>query len=431
MALLLDEGAMIGSALSKLAKSSAVDAMVLRGAIVAVNFAVMIGLAAVMGLRAFGALVVIWGLAMVASTALSVGAPLLLLRRLTDGGGLSPKTLVTQVMVLPLVIAVPAFFVLDALVPGLPWIAILSAGLVINLATCLASIMRALGSMHASMALRDAAPHVALGLAGVSMLGSQAPMMVMQTVIWLGVCSALAAMWCVRHPRWGELIKPDGVNERIAWSLWGTSVLGMGLAQIDIVVGGSFLSAEQIGLYAVLRRVANLVALPVSVATWVSAGPVSAAHGAGDKNGLREASSKGSLIALIPGFFLFCLALAALPILDFVIGQATGAQGRWLFVILLMGALIQVVFASSFTVATLCGHAHFAAGTRLISITSYLTALWLLGPVVIGPIANGGLYVGATALGSIILWALIQQRLHVDTSACVLLSRQEGRWKLS
>lgn len=422
---------MIGSVLPKFAKASAAGTMVLRGGIVALNFALMIGLATLMGLSAFGELAVMWGLALVVSTVLSFGSPLMLLRSLTDGGGLHPNTLFTQVMVLPVALAIGAFVVLNALFPALPWVAILSVGLGINLIACLASIMRALGSVQASMALRDAGPPVALALAAIAALGSQAPLILMHCVIWLGTMGMFAGVWCVRHARWDDLIKTDGTRGGIAWPLWGTSVLGMGLAQIDIIIGGSILSSEQIGLFVVLRRVANLVALPVSVATWVSAGPVSAAHGADNLDDLRRASAAGSQIAFIPGVILFGLALAVLPVLHLAIGETIDAQGRWVFLTLLFGGLIQVVFAASFTVATLCGQAHLAAMSRLISIFLYLCTVWVIDPALIGPLENALIYVGATSLGIVVLWWQIRKKLQVETSALVLLQQREGRWKLS
>ncbi|WP_341366843.1 hypothetical protein [Yoonia sp. BS5-3] len=400
--------------------------LALRGGIVGLNFVIMIGLAAYLGLDAFGALAVAWGLALVAGTVLSLGGPLMLLRHLTDGGGLSSQVVILQVMVLPFLLAAIAYPLLEAVFPGSPWLAILLAGLGINLVTCLASIMRALGSLQLSMALRDAGPQLALGQAVV--FGAHTgDMVLIYTLFWLGLFAALAGFWCVRHPRFNSLIKPRGKAADIAWSLWGTAVLGTGLAQVDIIAAAHLLSPEEVGLYALLRRLANLVALPVSVATWVSAAPVSAAFGARDIRQLQHASAKGSQIAFLPSLILFAAGCAVLPLSSWILEDAAGV----LALILLIGALVQAIFASSYTVATLCAQAHWAAGARLLSIGLYLILAFHLGASAIGPIQNALLYVGAISAGSLGLWVVIWWQMGVDTSVMVLMREKGAVWRLS
>ena len=65
------------------AKQYAMGTLALRGGIVGINFAIMIGLAGFLGLDAFGTLAVTWGLALMVATVLSLGGPLMLLRHLT------------------------------------------------------------------------------------------------------------------------------------------------------------------------------------------------------------------------------------------------------------------------------------------------------------------------------------------------------------
>ncbi len=411
--------------LTKFAQQHAVGAMALRAAIVGLNFAVMIGLAAYLGLAAFGALAVVWGLALVAATVLSLGGPLMLLRHLTDGRGVSSLAIILQVMLAPLVLAGLAYPVLCAVFPDLPWLPILAMGLGINLVTCLASIMRALGSLQMSMALRDAGPQVALGLGVLTSPYLIDGAILIQGLFWLGLLAVAAAAWCVHHPGFDGLIRPRGEPAGVAWSLWGTAILGMGLAQVDIIAAGHLLTPEQVGIYALLRRIANLVALPISVATWVSAAPVSAAFGAGNHVQLQRASVKGSRIAFVPALVLFCIGLVALPMIT------DSIQGRWVFIVLLTGALVQAVFASSFTVATLCAQAHLAALTRLSSILIYVTAVWIIGAAVLGPVGNALIYVGAISLGSFGLWLAVWQRMGLDTSAFVGLRRRGIVWRHS
>lgn len=421
---------MVVNTLSRIAAASAWRILALRGAIVAANFGVMIGLAAVMGLAAFGQLAVIWGLAMIASTALSGGAPLVLLRHLNDGQGMSGVSILRHVVLRPIVLAIIGFGVLHLIFPTIDWAAVLLGGLSIHLATCLASIMRALGNVQASMALRDAAPSLGLGFAGFLALGAPAgTILLLAAAIVLIICGG-AFLWCLRQSAWRKLLRASKGPDQIAWSLWGTALLGMGLAQVDIVVAGALLPAEQVGLYAVLRRVANLVALPVSVATWVSAKPISAAFGATDQGALSRASAKGSQIAFVPGLLLFAVVLAALPMFDLILGQSLDALARWTFVILAAGALIQVVFASSMTVATLCGQASRAAMSRAMSIFAYLTVIGIWGAGQ-GIAFHALAYAAAMTGGTLFLWARLRRSLGIDTSAAILWPGSGGSWRMS
>ncbi|PRY78174.1 hypothetical protein CLV80_104138 [Yoonia maritima] len=407
---------MVTTQISKIITMQALGPMVLRGAIVGINFAVMIGLATVLGLAAFGELALIWGAALVAAPIISVGAPLLMLRALTDGDGMSVKAVMLQVIIVPAALAVLSGTVAIAIWPTLPWFSILLCAFWINFASCLASAMRALGSVNLSMALRDCGPQIALAIAAMFMRDGQ---ILVLAAFCIGCIALPLSIWAFRSADRLNIIGRHHASPVPSVSLWGTSVLGVGLAQIDIIVGGALLSPTQIGLYAVLRRVANLVALPVSVATWVSANDVSKSYGAGDTIMLQRASRGGSQIAFFAGLILFLCGLCSLA--------WVAPDGQFVFFILLCCAFIQVVFASGLTVATLCGLAKFAALTRGFSILVYSGC----AAFVVGPVSNAGAYLLATSLGSLALWAIVRQQRHIDTSAWSLRSRPEAQWKPS
>ncbi|MFG5383181.1 lipopolysaccharide biosynthesis protein [Yoonia sp. R2-816] len=418
---------MTASVFKGLTKGSAAPAMLLRAGIVAVNFAVMLGLAALLGLADFGRLAVIWGLALVFSSIIAAGAPLLLLQALSDGGRLTGRALAQHVIVYPLVLVAIGLIALPALFATLPWVPIFVAAFGIHLVSCLASIMRALGSVHVSMALRDAGPQLALGMGAILAMGHSNVLEI--TAVVLAVVAGLAAIWCWRQPAWPTIIHRSGRAARMPFGLWGTSVLGMALAQVDIIIGGAFLTDGQTGLYALLRRITNLVALPVSVATWVTSVPVAAAHGKGDRARLAHASANGSRIALIPGLVLCAVALAGLATTQLPGLRVWGAEGDLVFLILLAGALVQVGFAATFTVATLCGLAHFAAIARLGSIIAYLGLVGLIP--VFSPVTNAAAYAMAMALGSVGLWVIVLRRLGIDTSFFALITARTASWRPS
>ena len=394
----------------QLIKSFAGPTLILRVGVVGGNFAVMLGLAWGLGLAAFGDLMVLWGIAMVAGTVLSVGAPLLILRVMGDGTGLRPDGLLRQGVIYPGGLALAALCVLPVLVPGVVWWAVIPTGLAVNALSCLASMMRALGSVQFSMALRDGVPQLALGAAACIAPEGPAAILMTAAALMFGM-AGLALFWSLEHPRIGAYLRAAGDRGAVNIGLWANAVLGTVAAQIDIILGGSLMRPEQIGLYALVRRLANLVALPVSVATWVSAGPVAAAFGTGDRAALRLASAQGSRIALLPGVALFVGGLLVLSVWPALRGAEV------LVVILLVGAFIQVVLASGMTIATLCGLERYALSARLVSIAVYLGCALIAGQTATG---NALAYVAGIIAGGGLLWWLVWRRLGIDTSALVL-----------
>lgn len=418
---------MLGTKLFQLARQSAAQTMGLRVAVVGFNLTTMLGLAGLLGFETFGQLSVLWGASLVAGTVLSIGGPVILLRMLTDGEGLRGRDICKLSVLYPAVLALLVGLVVAAVLPDWPWAAILSAGLGANALGCVASVMRALGSIQVSMVVRDAGPQMALGFASVLSLGARADAVLMTCAVLMGVLASAGVLWAWRQGRM-DAILTTRARAFGCMALWANSVLGMIVAQIDLIVGGAVISAEQLGVYAVLRRLANLVALPVSVATWVSAPAVSSAHGARDANGLNRASAQGSKIAMLPGVVLCAVGFMALPVLPFIIPQPTGTAG--VMAVLLLGAMGQVVFASSFTVATLCDMPAAAMRARLLMIALYLLWFQWWGPE-LTLLSNAFGYATALTLGGVALWWTVKRQLGVDTSCAVLLNTKGGRWKIS
>lgn len=403
--------------------------MGLRVGIVGANFLVMLGLAAWLGLETFGQLAVLWGAGLVAGTLVSLGGPVILLRVLTDGQGLRAADIFRVAVLYPAALALGAWGCGTLIWPAMPWLAITGVGFCVNLLGCLGSIMRALGSVHLSMALRDAGPQVALGVAALLLPDTGAAGILLLCALVMAGFAAVGVLWAIPRMQ-GTQVLARLHRPYLSLSLWATSVTGMVVAQMDLIVGGAVISGEALGIYALLRRVANLVALPVSVATWVSGPAVSAAKGAGDITALARASARGSQIAILPGLVLFGMALLALLVLPYMLAQTAGAVPQFIFGVLLLGALGQVVLASSFTVATLCGLQRCALAARLLMTGLYLAWFAWWGAELTA-LTNALGYVGALSLGGLALWWAVWRKLGIDTSAMVLWRGKEGQWRTS
>ena len=420
---------MLRSKLIGLVSQSAPQTLGLRAGIVGVNFAVMLGLAGLLGFETFGRLAGLWAAALVTGTVLSLGGPLILLRLLTDGQGMRASDICKVAAIYPSLLSIIIFASATVLWSDWPWGAIVMAGFFANLLGCVASVMRALGSVQASMALRDAGPQVALGCAGLLASGAGAPTILTLSAGTMAFLALGSILW-VWHHRELQQIFARAARPFWSGSLWASSVLGMIVTQIDLIVGGAVISAEQLGLYAVLRRVANLVALPVTVATWVSAPAISAAYGAGDTAGLAAASATGSRIAMLPGLALFAVGTVVIPLLPLLLPVQIGQGLHVILAILLLGALGQVFFASSFSLATLCGLAGLAMVARLLMVLLYLLWFHWWGDALTAT-SNAVGYVAALTVGGGALWAMVRRQLGVDTSAMVLLRKRRWVWKTS
>ena len=416
-------------ALQSLAQSSAAGTLAIRGSIVGANFCVMLWLTLSLGLATFGALVLLWGAALVIGTVVSGGGPLILLRRLSSGNGMWIRQLAGLVVFFPATLCVLGWLFVQALWPDPRWAAVFAVAYCVNTLCCLASIMRALGSVQVSMVLRDAGPFSALGLAAVLAPDDNVLFLLWGAVGLMTLVALVAAGWCISN---SARLGPPQPPSRVcwSWSLWGTSILGMILAQIDLIVGGAFMGTEALGLYALLRRIANVVALPVSVATWVSASPIAAAYDRGDDVGLRQASARGSQIAWYPALVICAVCICGLVVAAMLPSLTITAQIAVSFGILLSGALVQAFLASGFTVATLSDHATLSASARALTVLFYLSIAAVVG-VTMTPVSNALCYTFAMCLGSGVVWLVLRRDLGVDTSACVLWRREVPAWRTS
>ena len=404
--------------MAKFAQMPAVIAMVTRSGAVGVNFAVIAGLAAGLGFDDFGRVVLVWSGATVCAPCIGAGVPLILLDAVSKRHGLHRGVILRMIFVWPAILGASAYCLLSSVWPGYPWGAMISAGYCINFLTCLASIMRALGSVILSMVLRDACPHVALGFA--AMTGSVDLILPLACAAMVGMGGG-ALWWLWLHPDRQVLLSGADISRKFAVSFWGTSVLGVVVSQVDIIFGGSFLSPAQLGVYALLRRISNLVALPISVATWVTAGAVATSHANADNRALQTAIRNASIIAFFPGAALFAVAIA----ISLWLAPDASVTGF----VLLAGAFIQIIFTATFTVATLCECAHFAMMSRLLSVMAY--GLIVIVGTIDTALSNAVAYIVAIAAGQLVLWHLLRTRLGVDTSVWVLWRGRGAKWSLS
>ncbi|SFS01599.1 lipopolysaccharide biosynthesis protein [Yoonia litorea] len=401
----------------------AASLLALRAGIIGINLAVMVSLAWWLGLANFGELVHLWAIALIGTTIVGAGAPLIILRMAPDD---LHQQFLAVCFVTPALLCIIGWVVMSSLFPNTDWGAVLTLAFALHLLQCLAAAMRVTGDAVFSMALRDGLPVVVLLFA--ALLSESADIAILFTALMLlgfGV-SALCVVYGIQGAKGGSSADRDP-----RFQLWLSSVLGMAQGQIDLVLAGALLPPEIFGGYALLRRLSNVVALPVSVATWATAPQVAEALRQGDRTALQSASSTGSQIAWFPALGICLLCLCGLG-LGWAADVSILTDGGWLMAcVMLLGAVMHSYWAASYTVANLAPSPSDGVRARAMSLVIYGGGV-ALGGAALSALGHAVVFAAATGLSSLFLWHRLNRLYGVDTSAGALWARKkEIAWRMS
>jgi O-antigen/teichoic acid export membrane protein len=326
-------------------------------------------------------------------------------------------------VVAPLAIAAVLGTVVLVLPDSAGFRAVLFLALALGWVQNVASVLRVWGHVALSMLLRDGLPLIALG--SVALWPASAELLILRAaaVLWLTGLAALA--YGVLRTRSEDQVEAVDAHQG---HLWLSSVLGMGQAQVDLVVAGLFLAPEVFGLYALMRRVVNLVAVPVSVAAWTSAGPISAAFSQKDRAALARAAAEAAAVAWYPALGLAACGLLVAGVAAVMGHPLATPEAFAIFLLLLVGALLQAYWAATYPLANLGPATGLAVTARALSLAGYGAAA-VLGGAEMGAAGHALAFTVAMSLGSWHLWRGLRRSLGVDASARVLWHRSEAVWR--
>ena len=347
---------------------SHIGLIALRLALTALQAAAMVGLAAVFGVARFSEIAVLWGATALAGAAMSGGGAVILLRHLCDGRGLRGQALLKVLLLWPLGLC-------GLLLPALLWVEAsvllpaMAAGFAFNLLQNAASILRATGSLGLSMAVRDGVP--VLAIVGAAFAGEMA----MAFAAAMGAAGLLALRIGVPGLARRGLLSPAGGEAAPDAAQWANGFAGMAVAQIDILLASLLLPPSAAGLYALLRRLANLATLPASAAVWVIASDVATAGRLGDAEMLAQSRRRFQRVTVRPTVALAC---AILPVglavaLALPAEETLSVTGLSLLCLLLLAG-VQNLTARDIAVATLTGVARRAVLGRLVIVATVALA---------------------------------------------------------
>ena len=286
-----------------------------------------------------------------------------------------------------------------------------------NLVWVAASMVRAVYGTMPSMLLRDVVPFLALLVCALllHMVGRLSPSgLLVSSGILLLLAGGLVTVITIFRGRQRLTFARQSL-EPIVFAHWGSAIVGALAAQFDIVLGALFLSADDLGVYALLKRMASMVITTQAVENWKIAAAVAAAHARAETDGLRRAVLMGHRATMVPALLLSIAVLGTTPVWYGIFDLNDLWQTGEILVIMLANSLAALSVGPVLIVASQCGLESVALRARLIAITIGVAAgiagCWSLGTAGLA-LAHG---VSLIAM-RLLIWAGIRQRLRVDTA---------------
>ena len=370
---------------------NALGLFAVRGFIVGLNFVTMLILAALLPSEEFGRFVYLWALARVISAIANMGGPPYLLRECSARQG-DPSRGVTHLEMVKIAVMWPililtGIFISVNVVPSTIWsktglefvfenILILIAvawGVAITFHSAI--VYRLNGKMELAMFIRDGLPNIIIILVAIFTMIVGMEITAKGILLTFFIVTVLTIFGLLLYAlKFENLFWRDTTLSlsRAPGQLyfWGNGLLGIITSQIDILLGGIFLSSVDIGRYQILRRLVNLVSLPQVIANWLTIVRVGKSYAAKDLSDVQEACKTGIIWAFLPGIAMLIVIFIATPFVGKFYGLESGVN-LWATVFFLSVAnIVSLACGMNLTVASQCGKEFYAMISRLIGVTA-------------------------------------------------------------
>jgi O-antigen/teichoic acid export membrane protein len=414
---------------------------IIRAGVVGTNLISLLLIALMMEQTDFGKFVFMFSAALTLSAIASVGAPTLLLRELsasieTGKVGMSRKQLLLLVVVWPSIILLvvaalfltlqtPLFSLIQRpVVPiGHVFLVLIFANL-INLTNILSVVFRVQGYTGTSMAFRDAGPQAVMLIATSAAAFFTQPQP--ETVLTIGigilfVSLAIGILWLSDSLK-DQLDKLSKKSSSISVTgFWGTTVANMAWTQIDILIGGLFLSASSLGQYQIIKRIANFANMPQIIANWAVVVSIGQAFAENLPDKIQDQAQRAMQLSLLPLVLINIFLIGGAPMILSWFEITMTAEVWMLLALLLIGCAANVIFGVNFVVASQCKLEKSAFVSRLIGLACCMVLILVLQPDDSRFIAIA--YVAGTIISNTWLWRRVYMVLTVDTSVIAFLKK--------
>jgi O-antigen/teichoic acid export membrane protein len=197
-------------------------------------------------------------------------------------------------------------------------------------------------------------------------------------------------------PVGGPDAQPVRIRELLAY--WGTVLLNTASTQIDILIAGSVVGPVATGVYTIIKRITNILALPMSIAVWMLAPRISRASATDDRAALAAAARSGIRLAFFPALALTFAVAATAPWWFAWFEISLVRESIAVLCILLFANLLSVAFGPSMMFATQTGMPQVAV--RALTVAVLVAGGWMT-------IGGGIGGVIAIAFGQVLMYLLI------------------------
>ncbi len=193
-------------------------------------------------------------------------------------------------------------------------------------------------------------------------------------------------------------------------------VLSFGLAQLDIWIVGACCSDVELAYYGVARRLAFLVAIPLTQVNLVVASTISELHAQGDRGKLESVIRGAATVSAILTSAIF-IVLASFPtaILDVTFGP-TFYLAAGPLLILCWGQLIFAFTGPCGLTLMMTGHQCLSLWSLIATTFLFLFAPWAAAKYGLEAVAL--ISALAISIHSIIQWVTVRVLLRIGTHPC-------------
>lgn len=283
------------------------------------------------------------------------------------------------------------------------------------------SVVRVSKSATFSSTISDFLPYLffLMGFAVCMLLGAQSAAMLMVAFsVSLLVCCCFAIYFAFPYLRKCRGDKAEEYNKEY-YTFWGISIAGTLIAQSDVLIAKMFLDDIGLSVYALLRRVSNLISLPQVIVNLAINIEIAREYALKNLSALQECAHKGLVMAL-PLSSLMVFVIVLLSPIWFEFFKIEQLLSNYLIlVILIFGQLVNVMSGANLLFASLCKQELFVFKSRIFSLLiGYITMA--IGALYYG---NVGFAVGSMVtmlLLNIIVTRRVKKKIGVVTSIPLL-----------
>lgn len=219
--------------------------------------------------------------------------------------------------------------------------------------------------------------------------------------------------WAIRQRL---LVPARACRAVIPWRALVSFAVPMGLlalspfggAGLDMLILGSLLSPEDLGIYSAVWRGAGILALPLTITGTILAPSLSALHAVGDADQLRKAYVAATAIGTYASMWLLTIVLFGRGFVMGLFGEGF-AGGDTALAVVCLGQFVNAATGSVTHVITMTGRPWLAVIDNLLAAAALVAASFLFVPT----------------------WGLLGAAIIVSSAlACLNLARVVRVWKL-